>query len=93
MTHAVALPAPRRMGFLAALGLVAALGLGGLAAEPAQAQGAGTTGRGCMDQAWRDLNDCYMSGAGYWHDAGCEAAFFLDAASCAAEVKKSVQLL
>lgn len=90
MTHTVSVArAAGRFGL--ALFAVAGVALAVvLSPRTVDAQGAGTTFASCMDRAWTDLNDCYMSGSGYWHDAGCEAAFFGDAAGCAATAKKAL---
>ena len=62
-----------------------------LSTQRVEAQGAGTTFAGCVDRAWTDLNDCYMSGSGYWHDVGCEAAYWGDYAGCAADMRRALK--
>lgn len=60
-------------------------------ADQALAQGPGTEALSCTDRAWQDLNNCYMSGTGYWHDVACETAFFVDVAACVAPAVKTIK--
>lgn len=89
MTRQKAALAGRRLALAAAAAFAAAAATG---TGRVQAQGPGTEGLSCIDQAWRDLNNCYMSGEGYWHDVACEAAFYVDVAGCAAGAYKDIKV-
>lgn len=62
------------------LGLVALATV--VSSATVEAQGAGTRWAKCNDRAWRDLNECYSHGSGYWYDLGCRALFYADIVGC-----------
>ena len=75
-----------------AVAAVAALGLGygGAIAETQVGPGAGTQYRGCVDQSWKDYNQCLGDADGWFSRSVCDLAWEADVFYCAAVLKRQL---